>query len=623
MSATASNQFENPWRPNFEARACFGWLVGLAWMGAAVAATPLPTKPFAVIAAGVGLAGGVRMVMALRRWRRHRRLAGIQGLSFDGASKVNRFGGRQANKDPEARSGKKAQRLWLGYGLDWTHEVAQKAHSVLRNGEENIVPKAGRTNGAWWIHGVEAESDIEVPMKLLDGHSLLVGTTGSGKTTLFRVLIEQAIARDEAVIIIDPKGDKGMREGARNACQRAGDADRFKLFHPAHPDESVRLDPLRNWNRPTELASRVAALIPSESSGDPFTAFGWKVLNDVIHGLLETGERPTLTELRRYVEGSPEDLVARALAAHYNREVDNWHERVTRYRRRYNEDEAAALTAFYREEVAYEAPSQSLEGLIGHYTHNREHLQKMIASLIPILHMLTSGGLDELTSPGSQVTSRDKPVTDTSSVIKNAEVLYMGLDSLADSTVGSAIGSLFLADLTAVAADRYNYGVGLRPVNVFVDEASEVINDPTVALLNKGRGSRFRMHIATQTFSDFAARLGAREKATQVLGNCNNTVALRTIDADTQEFLVNKLPEVSIKQLQISYRQGADTDSVRDFNTAYQEGIEKEDLALFPQALFGRLPDLHYVGIFANGRVIKGRFPLLKEDGIDNKPKAQ
>lgn len=33
-------------------------------------------------------------------------------------------------------------------------------------------------------------------------------------------------------------------------------------------------------------------------------------------------------------------------------------------------------------------------------------------------------------------------------------------DSLTDAMVGSAIGSLFLSDLTAVAGDRYNYGYG-------------------------------------------------------------------------------------------------------------------------------------------------------------------
>lgn len=55
------------------------------------------------------------------------------------------------------------------------------------------------------------------PLKHTEGHSLIVGTTGSGKTRMFDILISQAILRGEAVIIIDPKGDKEMRDNARRA----------------------------------------------------------------------------------------------------------------------------------------------------------------------------------------------------------------------------------------------------------------------------------------------------------------------------------------------------------------------------------------------------------------------
>lgn len=46
-------------------------------------------------------------------------------------------------------------------------------------------------------------------------------------------------------------------------------------------------------------------------------------------------------------------------------------------------------------------------------------------------------------------------------------VCYMGLD-LADATVGSAIGSVMLADMTAVAGDRYNYGIDEKNRSMFL-----------------------------------------------------------------------------------------------------------------------------------------------------------
>src|SRR5690606_7753089 len=120
----------------------------------------------------------------------------------------------------------------------------------------------------------------------MKGHLLLLGTTGAGKTRLLDLLISQAIMRDEAVIILDPKGDKELRDVAERACAKMGKPDRFVLFHPAFPYQSVRLDPLANFSRLTELASRIAALIPSETGADPFKAFGQSALNNLSQGLV-------------------------------------------------------------------------------------------------------------------------------------------------------------------------------------------------------------------------------------------------------------------------------------------------------------------------------------------------
>jgi len=45
------------------------------------------------------------------------------------------------------------------------------------------------------------------------------------------------------------------------------------------------------------------------------------------------------------------------------------------------------------------------------------------------------------------------------------------------------------------------------------------------------------------------------------------------------------------------------------------ERLIEEDAELFPPALLGQLPDLHYLAKLAGGRIIKGRIPLLVGDG--------
>jgi hypothetical protein len=88
-------------------------------------------------------------------------------------------------------------------------------------------------------------------------------------TRLFDLLVTQAVLRREAVVIIDPKGDQDLRNAAERACRSAGEPGRFVHFHPAFPQSSARIDPLHSFNRATEVASRVAALIPSETGNDP------------------------------------------------------------------------------------------------------------------------------------------------------------------------------------------------------------------------------------------------------------------------------------------------------------------------------------------------------------------
>ena len=88
----------------------------------------------------------------------------------------------------------------------------------------------------------------------------------------------------------------------------------------------------------------------------------------------------------------------------------------------------------------------------------------------------------------------------------------------------NGIGSIVLADLASVAGKRYNFNLQNHPVNVFVDEAAEVINDPCIQLLNKGRGAMMRLYIATQTFADFVARTGSEANPI----NTSHSISLNT-----------------------------------------------------------------------------------------------
>ena len=608
--------FDNPWRPNYEAGQTLGWFgavgicIGSAWH------LPLPTTFATVAASGCALMGFFRLAKA---WSRHSDMA---RTNFTGKTFIDIEGLKKASKNAIKR-----KEVWLGTGFQWTDMESQRMHALIASGVAKTLGKEALSkDGSYWLHGLQKEDEVTAPLELLEGHTLIVGSTGVGKTRLFDLLIAQSIIRGGPVVIIDPKGDQGLADNARRVCESLGQPERFAYFNPAHPDKSVCIDPLRNWNRKTELASRVSALIPSETGADAFVAFGWKVLQDICAGLIATGERPNLVSLRRYIEGGPDDLLTKALLFHFRHKVPNWEKGVEAFiksskaKNKGPEAVLLAYIAYYKEVVIHEWPNVDLAGLISTYEHNRDHFQKMVASLIPILSMLTADPLAELLSPKHEPGS-DKVVLDMSKVIRNNMVLYMGLDSLADPTVGSAIGSVMLADMTAVAGDIYNYGQDKKkPIDLYVDEAAEVINTPTIQLLNKGRGAGFRLTIATQTFADFAARLGDENKAIQVLANTNNKIALRVQDPRTQQLFADGIPKIKAQSMSVSYGHNVASDPGLNYDASYKEQATVEEADLIPPPILSELPPLHFYARMSGGRTFKSRIPILLTDGPLPKP---
>jgi conjugal transfer pilus assembly protein TraD len=177
--------------------------------------------------------------------------------------------------------------------------------------------------------------------------------------------------------------------------------------------------------------------------------------------------------------------------------------------------------------------------------------------------------------------------------------------------VGSAIGSIFLADLASVTGARYNYGVDNRPVNIFIDEAVETLCDPLLQMLNKGRGQKLNIYLATQTINDFPAKLGDENKAQQFLGNLNNLIALRTINSDTQDFIIKNLPMTRVNYLMRTQGNNTDSGSMVTHGGNVGERLMEEESELFSPQLLGSLPDLEFIAKFAGGRVVKGRTNIL------------
>ncbi|WP_231370138.1 conjugative transfer system coupling protein TraD [Thioalkalivibrio sp. ALE16] len=612
MLFTSHDEYEVPFRPNFELRSAIGWGVGATVSGIA---GPLMAMPSGLVAVSVAACLGVGMFRGLQAWPRWQESQRIQGSALEFVTMEHLL--KKLRSDE----------IWIGRGFVWDKTAANKAYTIWRRGVENVVGKTSgaKGGGAFWMHGLKKPEDLYVQKKYLEGHTLVIGTTGAGKTRLYDILLTQLIAQNDGpVVVIDPKGDHELRENMERACKATGSPERFKMFHPAYAERSIRIDPLKNWNRATEVASRITDLMSSDGS-DPFRDIAWNALNSGIQGMVEVGEMPSLVKIRAYIEGGPGPLLARVLPVHFERWSKDWPNAFANYKaggggdggkknaQMSEEDERIMkMISFYTDEVAKTHRSSVVDGLVMAFTHNREHFQKLIASLIPILSMLTSDVLGELLSPKYEDAEDDRQILDMKKVIRESMVLYIGLDSLADKTVGSAIGAIVLSDLAAVAGDIYNYGTA-KPLWICVDEASEVLNEPAIRILNKGRGAGMRAIMASQTMSDVDVRLGGQANALQALGNFNNGLFLRVRDGGTQEYITKALPNVRIEDMEIGYReQGGEIGEMETAKAGYSEAMKKEDLELVPPPLLGEIPDLQYFAHLKDGRLLKVLTPILK-----------
>ncbi len=355
--------------------------------------------------------------------------------------------------------------------------------------------------------------------------------------------------------------------------------------------------------------------MPSGGDNAPFQAFAQKAVDAVVQGYLLCGQRPTLVMIRQGLEGGVTRLLIRALTIVCTRHLAQAADIIlAKEVKGKNKAEAKARRwiEFYRDKVMPESPCIDVEGLISLFEHDRAHYGKMIATLLPDLGMLTGGPLARLLSPDPTDTDDLRPCTHTASLIEQNKVMYFGLDSLSDPMVGKAIGQLLLADLAAVAGDRYNYtDSNDKPINLFVDEAAEVLCPQLLSLLNKGRGAQFRLYVASQTLADFEAQLGSKAAAQQFIDNCNHLICLRTQNPDTQKFITDKLPPVRYRYF--IRNQGISTDANRpmEFTGNLSEQQLEETGDLFPPQLLGELPNLEYVARLGGGRLLKGRIPIL------------
>ena len=642
-------RFEQLLRPAYEGRAALAWSLACLWM---LAMTAFFDAAKGSLLACVLLA----LAMALLRATGARRLLRYK-LSLTGQPAAT-----LGTADLQSAMTRMGPQLWLGWGYRWEPRHTQRAYEIMKRDLDEVYPPgwwlrlAGvhtdprRAKGLPWIHGLDmGERDLMLPFDALKGHCAIIATTGAIKTRLAALVIFQLATRGDCVIVIDPKGDKDLRETCRQAAIHSGDPGRFLMLHPAFASSSVRLDLVKNWDRVSQVASRITMVLDSQES-DTFKEFCWMAVHRITNAMKYVGRRVSIHTLKTAMESrmAVEHLTHEALQKFFREECPQLAEALERQTNarsaapasraakaaiELSSPQLAAMVKVFQDMVpehqdqagrqGLPAKPDELRGLIAILEANREWFSKMIVSITPMLTKLTTDDLRGLLSPDYEDIDDARPIMDMKRVIAGSHILYIGTDTLADQSVGRAISTMALADASAVAAEIYNHGSAQdkgeepRRVHVVIDEWGDAVCDPVIQQANKGRGAGFFIWALGQTFSDLVDQFGGNtSRAKRFIGNMNNLIVGATHDPDTIELVIDKLGETSITVRSQAVGIGSKTEDIGlEFSANASTSVSEQQREVFPRSLLPSLPDLHYIGFFNRGELVKGRIPVLVADG--------
>ena len=534
-------------------------------------------------------------------------------------------------------------KLFLGKGFLWTQKHTQRLKETesthgqaLLNAKLNPLwlprplsvlnqKSQEEFSGRPEIQNVEMKDSL-VFMNLSDrvGHTLVLGTTRVGKTRLAELLITQDIHRNEVVIVFDPKGDIGLLRRIVAEADRANRLQDLIVFHLGYPHLSCRYNPIGRFTRITEVATRIANQLPSEGEAAAFREFAWRFVNVIARALAQLEITPTYRLIRRYINDIEPLFVDYArlfLDRHapkgWSREIRQSLISLTKgssAKSLRGRDPNAVAHLQYLQNMDITDPV--MEGLISALKYDRTYFDKIVSSVGPLMEKLTTGPVADLLSPNPAKAEDPRPEFGWLDLIGSNGIVYIGLDSLTDTTVASAIGNSMFADLVSVAGELYktggiknddHSGVDSRVINIHADEFNELIGDEFVPLLNKAGGAGFQVTAYTQTWSDVEARIGSKAKSGQVAGTFNTLIMLRVRELATAEMLTNQLPMVSVSSITGSSGVSDSTkqDSDVDFTSKNDDKITKSRASLVsPSDLFA-LPRGHAFALLDGGHLWK------------------
>ncbi len=309
-------------------------------------------------------------------------------------------------------------------------------------------------------------------------HSLIVGATGAGKSTVLGVLAHEYGEAGHGVVLVEAKRDPKLEAQARRTAARCR-----RRFVMVSADGPTVWDPFASGG----VDETVAKLLACEEFLEPFyAAQGTRFVRWVIRAIEGCGNRITLPRVLELCEPD-------RLAAHAAKHGD-----------------------------------PALSGEVGAFVGSLT--QKERADVAGLRSRLAVLAESEFGRVWLDPDSHAGPLLDLAEAIRDRAVVYFRLDAERLGIVAEKVGAAIAIELGAVASELHE---GPVPTFVGIDELGALDSDHSGRLFTRARAAGFSVAVATHTLADLRAAGDAFEP--QVKSTIDSLIGLRMGPDDADE----------------------------------------------------------------------------------------